>query len=302
MANTSQTTAQTSKEYTSSNRQTASQTTAEYPSAFSDRTRLLDIYSGAKFAYSLRYLSSDYTEPVVTVRRDSDGGTGHDQEEHFFPSDISSGALARWVGPGNDGFVTTWYDQSGNGENLVNAEKTTQPFIVAGGGLVSGGLVFENAHELETTNTFSFGDGSVLSTFVTNSFDTTPDINGYVFRFSNYIYFILGNGTRRVSAGSAKSFPDASIETVTDDVEELATIISSLNSDGTGRTRLYANSVIRASNQNIGTGVIANRNLNIGGVSSNNYLSGSINELIIYDSDQNANRAAIEADIISNVL
>lgn len=258
---------------------------------------LLDTYSGAKFAYSLRNLSSSYSGPIVRVRRDTDGGSGDNDEQDFSSSQISSGALVSFVGSGHDGFVTKWYDQSGNGEDLVNSSLTSQPFIVASGALVSGGLFFEDAHKLETTNTFSFGDGSILSSFIANSFNTTPSENGYVFRFSNYVYFILGNGTRRVSIGSAKSF-----QSVTDDVEEVATIISSLNSDGSGRTALYANSVLKGINQNIGSGVIANRKLNIGGSGATTHLNGTINELIIYDSDQNANRAAIEADITANVL
>jgi len=66
---------------------------------------LLDTYTGASAAYSLRNLSSSTTD-VVRVRRSS-----NDDEQDFTASEVSGGALATFVGAGNDGFVTTWYDQ-----------------------------------------------------------------------------------------------------------------------------------------------------------------------------------------------
>ena len=66
---------------------------------------LLDTYTGAAAAYSLRNLSSSTTN-VVRVRRSS-----NDDEQDFTASEVSGGALATFVGAGNDGFVTTWYDQ-----------------------------------------------------------------------------------------------------------------------------------------------------------------------------------------------
>ena len=66
---------------------------------------LLDTYTGASAAYSLRNLSSSTTN-VVRVRRSS-----NDDEQDFTASEVSGGALATFVGAGNDGFVTTWYDQ-----------------------------------------------------------------------------------------------------------------------------------------------------------------------------------------------
>ena len=39
-----------------------------------------------------------------------------------------------------DGYVATWYDQSGNGNNAVQAVATSQPKIVEGGVLVADGI------------------------------------------------------------------------------------------------------------------------------------------------------------------
>jgi hypothetical protein len=38
---------------------------------------------------------------------------------------------------GNDGHVSTWYDQSGNGNNATQATPASQPKIVDGGALVT---------------------------------------------------------------------------------------------------------------------------------------------------------------------
>ena len=88
---------------------------------------LLDQYPGAAAAYSLRKLSSSTTN-VVRVRRSSDNA-----EADFAATEVSNGTLEAWVGVGNNGLVTTWYDQSGNGRDLTQADNTKQPFIIQSG-------------------------------------------------------------------------------------------------------------------------------------------------------------------------
>ena len=94
---------------------------------------LLDIYGGAAAAYSLRRLSKDATN-VVRVRRSSDN-----TEANFTAEQILDGDLLRWVGLGasNNGFVTTYYDQSGNENNAVQATAANQPQIVDAGSLIT---------------------------------------------------------------------------------------------------------------------------------------------------------------------
>jgi hypothetical protein len=93
-------------------------------------TALLDSYSGASAAYSLRNLSSAYTGPLIRVRRSSDNverdiyGT--------FRGDLDLAALTSFVGA-NSGFVTTWYDQSGTGRHATQATAASQPRIVNAG-------------------------------------------------------------------------------------------------------------------------------------------------------------------------
>jgi hypothetical protein len=87
---------------------------------------LLADYPGASAAYSLRNLI-DTTTSVVRVRRSSDN-----TEQDFTSAEITDGTLTTFTGA-NDGFVTTWYDQSTNSNNAVQVTATAQPKIVDSG-------------------------------------------------------------------------------------------------------------------------------------------------------------------------
>ena len=89
-------------------------------------TGLLADYPGASAAYSLRNLI-DTTTNVVRVRRSSDN-----LERDFTAAEITDGTLTTFTGA-NDGFVTTWYDQSGSGLDVSNPTAITQPSIVVSG-------------------------------------------------------------------------------------------------------------------------------------------------------------------------
>ena len=108
---------------------------------------VLQIAPNAAAAYSLRSLTGGDPK-VVRVRRDTGGGAGDNDEEDFTVSGISSGALVNFVGAGNDGFVETWYDQSGNGRDSTNLTAVQQPIIVDAG-VFQDGLKFTHT---DTTN------------------------------------------------------------------------------------------------------------------------------------------------------
>ena len=93
---------------------------------------LLNTYSGAIAAYSLRKLNMNYSGVAIRVRRSSDNTT----LDVGFKSDgtLDTTALLTFVGA-NNGFVSIWYDQSGNGYNLIQNTAANQFRIVYGGGL-----------------------------------------------------------------------------------------------------------------------------------------------------------------------
>jgi hypothetical protein len=91
---------------------------------------LLDTYSGAAAAYSLRKLRTAYTGNAITVRRSSDNTSqniGFDAN-----GNLDTTSLLSFVGA-NDGFVSVWYDQSGNGYNATQVTTSYQPKIVSSG-------------------------------------------------------------------------------------------------------------------------------------------------------------------------
>jgi hypothetical protein len=84
----------------------------------------------AVVAYSVRQLSSAYTGKAMNVLRSSDNTS---MDIGFTPNgDLDTATLKTFVGTGT-GYVTTWYDQSGNGLNAVQPTAALQPTIVTAG-------------------------------------------------------------------------------------------------------------------------------------------------------------------------
>jgi len=100
---------------------------------------LLDDYGGAAAAYSLRRLSGSYTGDAIRVRRSSDNA----ETDIGFDSngDLDTTALLAHVGtsPTDNGFIETWYDQSGNGFDSTQTTTSSQPQIVSGGSVITQG-------------------------------------------------------------------------------------------------------------------------------------------------------------------
>jgi len=91
----------------------------------------LDLYPSAAAAYSVRKLRTAYTGSAIKVRRSSDNT---EQDIGFSGANLDTSALTSFCGSG-DGFVTTWYDQSGNARNAINSTAANQPQIVSSGSL-----------------------------------------------------------------------------------------------------------------------------------------------------------------------
>lgn len=95
-------------------------------------TPILNTYTGAGAAYSLRKLSTSYAGSSIRVRRSNDNA---EQNIGFDGSgNLDTTALLTFVGSAS-GFVTTWYDQSGNSKNAIQTTATSQPNIVINGTL-----------------------------------------------------------------------------------------------------------------------------------------------------------------------
>jgi hypothetical protein len=98
---------------------------------------LLDALSGvASAAYSLRLLSADYTGDCIKVRRSSDDA---ELDIPIVDGWMDEDALLAHCGAG-DGFITVFYDQSGNGLDHTQSNAAKQPQIVDSGVVCDGFL------------------------------------------------------------------------------------------------------------------------------------------------------------------
>lgn len=81
-------------------------------------------------ALSVRKLSSSYSGPAIRVRRSSD----NTEADIGFTTDgdLDTSSLLTFCGSGS-GYVTIWYDQSGNGFNATRSATSGQPRIVSSG-------------------------------------------------------------------------------------------------------------------------------------------------------------------------
>jgi hypothetical protein len=93
---------------------------------------LLDDFPNASAAYSLRLLRSAYTGSAIRVRRSNDNA---EQNIGFVNGVLDITSLLSFVGA-NNGFVTTWYDQSGNANNATQSTSANQPQIISNGRII----------------------------------------------------------------------------------------------------------------------------------------------------------------------
>ena len=146
--------------------------TLDNPTATAVQVFLLDTYTGAEAGYSLRKISSTATNSL-RVRRSSDNA----ETDIGFAADgnLDNAALLAFVGTGgtDNGYVTTWYDQSGNANNATQATATNQPQIVSAGNIINSNgyqvIKYDGSNDnfgtsLTATGTMLMGgsDGSAL--------------------------------------------------------------------------------------------------------------------------------------------
>lgn len=126
---------------------------------------LLDLYPNAAAAYSVRKLRTAYTGSAIRVRRSSDNA---EQDIGFSGGNLDTSALTTFCGSGN-GFVTTWYDQSGNARNATQTTAANQPQIVSSGSVLTVNskpcTVFSNSRFNISSNFWTYtGDSTVFHT------------------------------------------------------------------------------------------------------------------------------------------
>ena len=266
----------------------------------------------AKAAYSLRSLGTRQAtlaatgdtvaradgKYVVQVRRSSD-----DALKSFTADEVTDGTLLAFVGTGgsDNGFVKTWYDQSvtnqagdtATGNHAVQATAAEQPKIVNAGALVANGLDFDGSDDELNMPTDLIASINSASAFLVAKSDTgsssrialalsrnNPDFRFYVGGLvSSKFNFGYQDTAVKIELGSADT-----------NKHLFTSIAGSSNAEGflDGTSKGTVSSA---------DGKTALSSGGIGGVNSGVFWDGTIQEIVVYNSDQSDNRTAIEANI-----
>ena len=199
-----------------------------------------------------------------------------------------------------DGFVETWYDQSGNGNDAVQATAAEQPKIVDAGSLLTAGVTFDGGDSLSVSGdpVITESSSGVFSAFSVQTVATTE---------AGYLY---GNTS---AANGASFYAGADIFTLSNKInaslDKIArssgqNLLSAVYNNGdAGLLVNGAGTMTDAGTYDFSAGssdfVIGNRN---GGSLAATFLTGSINEIVVYNSNQSSNRTALETEIISHYV
>jgi hypothetical protein len=237
----------------------------------------------------MRLLRSAYTGNAIRVRRSSDNA---ESNIGFSGGNLDTSALTSFCS-GTNGFVTTWYDQSGNGVNLTQTTAGSQPQIVSSGTILTQSgkpsISFNGTtHNFDcTSTTISSGDSSLFITYQQNSGAQANQLalqSGASYYFLNYsaqIYY----ATVMTSTGSSTPLGDGNFGLVTINLEV-----------GTTQTFYKNNTLIFTKSTPTASGQTFNK---LCGSAFGNPAAQNHSEIIAYPTNQIANRNAINTNIIT---
>jgi prepilin-type processing-associated H-X9-DG protein len=264
---------------------------------------LLDAYSGAAAAYSLRNLSILQNPYVVRVRRSSDN-----TEQDFTAAQVTDGTLTTFCGAGN-GFVRTWYDQSGNGRNATQTTTANQPQIVSSGSLLTDNskpcLQFNGSSTLMDANALasvvSGTDIYLSATSVCKSLITNPVGVRTVFGFGLSTSDLP---LRHIAQGAGTN------SGILQERDNAAVLLTSTGGTITSQSLIFGISDTNTQVLRFNGSQVATQSSNLGLLTANQFSigclprtantlfwDGNVQEIVLYQSNQTPNVAAIESNI-----
>jgi len=269
---------------------------------------LLDIYPNAAAAYSLRRLRTAYTGSAIRVRR-----TNLDEMDIGFNSagNLDTTALLAFTGTGagDNGFVKTWYDQSGNGIDATQTTAANQPQIVSGGNVyienLKSGINFSGTSNfLQFSSNFStFNNLSIFAVTAPSTYAGAAAFTRFYDLYDGvfHLEYLRDGATSRLHLKNARTQSGFS---ATQFITQNAPLGQSLSSVFvlSANNNLYLDSVLQSktNTSNVGTstvsfGVIGQR----ADILSVTQFIGNYQELIIYESDKSSSLTGIELNINS---
>jgi hypothetical protein len=265
---------------------------------------LLEDYSGAAAAYSLRKLRSAYTGSAIRVRRSV--GSPAEKDIGFVNNELDVSDLQSFCS-GTDGFVATWYDQSGNARNATQATAANQPQIVSSGSVITKGtkpsIQFDGTNdELINTSLLSFSDVTLIT--VLNSENSSQDSTAIMVNKSTGGLIAQGFG----GIGTSDAFGTRS----RDSFPVFTNVDKGKSGVGTNQLLAFNFGIVGVGSptntlyvdNNLETATIGSRStinvtdfVTIGSRQAFSYFDGKFSEAIVYLSDESSNRTGIETNI-----
>ena len=246
--------------------------------------RILDTYGENLYgAYSLRLLRNAYGGNCVRVRRSSDNA---EENFGFIDGVVDMAGIIAFCGGGN-GFVTTWYDQSGLGKDVTQATAINQPQILASGTpYTTVGkyyLNFATSHlrrgsetgininnicsialcSLDLAGAYAFGLNTSPRYYAPSIVSSS---NWYAYNTANTFNTFLGVGNRGLFTGNAN----------------LTTFKARLNGSEIGSVGVTSGNIAQ---------------IGIGTPNASLYSTGKYFEFILYSASQSANLTDLETNI-----
>jgi hypothetical protein len=259
--------------------------------ALSILATLLDIYPSASGAYSVRLLrGAHYANSAIRVRRSSDNT---EQDIGFTTSgNLNTTALTSFVGAGN-GFIVTWYDQSGNGNNATQATQANQPQIVSAGSVLMQGAnptaVFNGSSNfMDATGVTT---GNPKSIFVSTKSNYIGSLEKVLFDSATTNQAILYKDPSNNIGVGFGTFSATSYTSTTNFI-----LYSVLHNGAT--SNMYVNSSSQVlTNQNLGTNAFSGLRIGAARGTATLHYQGNISEFIVYPSNQASDKVQIESNI-----
>lgn len=277
---------------------------------------LLDNYTGAKVAVSVRQLSGTYTGPCLRVRRASDDS---EVDIGFDGGEINELELSVFCAA-TDCYVTKWYDQSGNGKDFFAIASNNEPLIVSSGTIekVNGKVAIhaDGTDDFFTTDGVlinNTGDNFICSVYAVGKAEGSP---GTTDSYLTGLFPALTPSTDRRNIQLSLENSKLSVRlqggntvfSVGDSLNQVLYSISHLSTNSTfnGRRNGAALSVSSSSNQILNIQVESALNIFLSGYTTTfgdvgvpDYFDGYAQEVIWYFSNNWTSASDIETDINS---
>lgn len=254
---------------------------------------LFTAYPGATAGYSLRKLDASYAGSAIRVRRSSDNT---EQNIGFIGMDLDTTSLSSFVGAGN-GFITKWYDQSGNNRDAAQTNQAWQCKIVNAGSIIT-----ENSKPAIEFVTNTVTGAKLTITGLTTQLDSSFFVGAVVKANTQTNYKGIfttttsgSNGMMMLSRGGTNNwgtYGNGSYRQSNSNIQGGALTLISMQSSNGNSGNFYKNSSADGTfNDTEGQTYVG-----IGGQQTQEF-NGKISEVIVYPTDQSANRIGIETNI-----